>query len=118
MADYGDPLDAAQQLPEGWQRNIDPTEAAARGLQWTGGNVGWQPFVSPEQATAQNLQYTGGQAPVNIPGQQQFGLFTPQGGGPLMAATPENVSRIGLGVASGPAAALLAQLIWIPPWEW
>ncbi len=106
MADYGDPLDAAQQLPAGWQRNIDPTEAAARGLQWTGGNTGWQPYVSPEQATAQNLQYTGGTAP--DPAAQKFGYIVPAGGGPVTLGTPENIGKLGASFATGPAGQALA----------
>lgn len=49
-----------QDVPPGWQKNVSPEEAAAKGLQWTGGSTGWQPYVSPEQATQQNLQYSGG----------------------------------------------------------
>ncbi len=108
MADYGDPLDAAQQLPAGFSRYIDPTEAAARGLQYTGGNVGWQPFVSPEQATAQGLQYSGGDTTPPNPVYQRFGAIVPEGGGPIMPGTPENIARFGAQTATGPAADALA----------
>lgn len=47
-------------LPSNVQLYISPEEAAAKGLQFTGGDEGWQPYVSPQEMTDQNLMYTGG----------------------------------------------------------
>ncbi len=100
MAQYDDPLSAA--ADPRFSRYIDPAQAAASGLQWTGGNTGWQPYVSPEQATAQGLQYDGGATP--DPSVQRYGYIIPEGGGPVTLGTPENIARSGASMATGPAA--------------